>query len=125
MHIHEPREEVVDGEIDAEAVVGHQQADVSALPLGGVLDGEGVAAQAIELRGDFGRRMGRVRARTAIFHSRRDFACRPKSASFVHERIGSPDKRLGWFDKAPHSIMHGTEEEKDRLHREVVAFLKD
>ncbi len=69
-------------------------------------------------------RMADVTSPTAIFHSKRDFACKPKSARYVHDRIGSEEKSISWFDKAPHSIMHGTDEEKARLHEEVTAFLK-
>jgi carboxylesterase len=69
-------------------------------------------------------RLGRVTARTALFHSKADFACKPKSAQFVYDRIGSADKRLVWFDRATHSIMHGTEEERSRLLAEVTSVLR-
>lgn len=70
------------------------------------------------------RRLDRVTARTAVFHSKRDFVCKPRSGRFIYDHIASNEKHLHWYEKAPHSIMHGTEEEKERLHGQVVAFLR-
>jgi esterase/lipase len=50
-------------------------------------------------------------------------ASRPKSATYVYDHLGSEDRRLVWMGEAPHGLMHGSEDEKAILHREIVEFL--
>jgi carboxylesterase len=68
-------------------------------------------------------RLGEVRTPSLIVHSRRDVACRPRSAEFIYEALGSAEKRLVWLENAPHGLMHGSEQDKAVLHNEVVSFL--
>lgn len=70
-------------------------------------------------------RLGEVKVPTLVLHSRRDPASRPKGAQHVYDHLGSPEKRLVWFEQAPHGLMHGSEEDKAVLHQEIVAFLSN
>lgn len=68
-------------------------------------------------------RLGEVKVPTLVLHSRRDPASRARGAQYVYDHLGSRRKRLVWFEHAPHGLMHGSEEDKAVLHREVAAFL--
>ncbi len=72
-----------------------------------------------ELKGRF----ANVRTPTLLLHSKRDPASRPVGAQHIYDRLGSEEKRLVWRERAPHGIMHGSEEDKAVLHRELVEFL--
>jgi len=68
-------------------------------------------------------RLGEVRTPTLIVHSARDMASKPRGAQYIYEHLGSSDKRLVWLSRAPHGLMHGSEDDKAVLHREIVEFL--
>lgn len=68
-------------------------------------------------------RLGEVKVPALLLHSRRDPASRAKGAQYVYDHLGSEEKRLVWFEQAPHGLMHGSEEDKAVLHSEIVSFL--
>lgn len=77
----------------------------------------------VELSWDVQKRLELVRAPALIFHSRRDIAARPRGARTVFNRLGSDWRRLVWLHKVRHGLMHGPEEERQVLHRELRRFL--
>ena len=70
-------------------------------------------------------RLGELNIPMLLLHSRRDPASRARGVQYIYDRLGSADKRLVWFEKAPHGLMHGSEEDKVVLHREIVTFLNN
>jgi carboxylesterase len=68
-------------------------------------------------------RLGDVNVPTLIIHSKKDVASRPKGAQQLFDGLGTEEKRLVWFETAPHGLMHGSDTDKTILHHEIVDFL--
>jgi len=68
-------------------------------------------------------RLGDVKVPTLVIHSKKDVASRPTGAQLLYDRLGTEEKRLVWFESAPHGLMHGSDEDKAILHHEIVDFL--
>ena len=79
----------------------------------------------VELVSEVKGRIGQVKAPALIIHSTSDVAAKPRSARFICENIGSRLVKTLWLERAPHGVMHGSEEHKDLIHKEVLEFLRD
>lgn len=77
----------------------------------------------VELSWDVQKHLRDVKAPALIFHSRRDIAARPRGARRVFRQLGAPWRRLVWLHRTRHGIMHGSDEERDVLRRELRRFL--
>jgi carboxylesterase len=65
------------------------------------------------------RELPRIMAPALIMHGRHDRSVDPANAPFIYERIGSPDKRLIWWERSGHAIT------VDLEHDSVFATLLD
>jgi carboxylesterase len=77
----------------------------------------------VELSWDVRKRLKDVKSPTLIFHSRRDIAARPRGARRVFRQLGTCWRRLVWLHFTRHGIMHGSDEERGVLRRELRRFL--
>jgi carboxylesterase len=68
-------------------------------------------------------RLNEVRVPTLVVHSMKDVASKPRGAQDLYDRLGSDRKRLVWLAKAPHGVMHGSDDDKSVLHHEITSFL--
>lgn len=68
-------------------------------------------------------RLGEVKVPTLVVHSKKDVASRPRGVQILYDHLGSEEKRLVWFERAPHGLMHGSDTDKAVLHHEIVDFL--
>ncbi len=69
--------------------------------------------------------IGEVKSPALVIHSTSDIAAKPRSARFICENIGSRLVRMLWLERASHGVMHGSQEHKDLIHKEVVEFLRN
>ncbi len=79
----------------------------------------------VELVAELKGSIGDVKSPALVIHSTTDVAAKPRSATFICENIGSRLVKMLWVERAPHGMMHGSDEHKDLIHKEVVEFLSD
>jgi carboxylesterase len=77
----------------------------------------------VDLAHDNISRLSEVRTPTLVIHSAKDVASKPRGAQDLYNRLGTQQKRIVWLTKAPHGVMHGSEDDKAILHSEIVSFL--
>ena len=79
----------------------------------------------VELVAEVKRCIGKVRSPVLVIHSTSDVAAKPRSARFICENIGSRLVKMLWLERVTHGVMHGSDEQKDLIHKELVEFLRD
>jgi carboxylesterase len=77
----------------------------------------------VELSWDVQKRLRAITAPTLMFHSRRDIAARPRGARRIFRQLGASWRRLVWLHRTRHGVMHGSDEEREVLRRELRRFL--
>lgn len=77
----------------------------------------------VDLAKDLKPSLENIGAPTLFLHSRRDPASRAKGVEYNFEHIGSEQKRMVWFERAPHGIMHGSMDDRAILRQEIASFL--
>jgi carboxylesterase len=77
----------------------------------------------VELSWEVQKRLREVKTPALILHSRRDIAARPRGARRIFRQLGAPWRRLVWLHRTRHGIMHGSDEERRVLRRELRRFL--
>ncbi|MEA2499521.1 MAG: carboxylesterase [Actinomycetota bacterium] len=60
---------------------------------------------------------------TLVMHARQDHTVHPSNAQYIHDRIGSTDKELVWFDRSYHVIT--VDYEKDQVFERTFNFIKE
>ena len=78
---------------------------------------------AVDLAREIRPHLAEVKTPTLVVHSSADPASRPRGAQYIYDHLGSNEKRLVWLEDAPHGLMHGSDEDKAVIHRELVEFL--
>jgi carboxylesterase len=63
----------------------------------------------------------RVQAPLLVIHSRKDRVIKPQSAEIIHQRAGSGDKRLRWFEVSGHEMLQDCE--ADTVVTEIEQFI--
>jgi carboxylesterase len=79
----------------------------------------------VDLAREIRPRLDEVKTPTLVVHSKCDPASRPRGAQYIYDHLGTDRKRLVWLEDAPHGLMHGSEEDKAVIHRELVEFLSN
>ena len=67
--------------------------------------------------------LSRVSAPALVVQSLTDETVRPKSASYIYDRLGSPFKRLVWLERSAHVAT--LDSERHRLAQEVLSHMRD
>lgn len=57
------------------------------------------------------RRLGEIRVPAVVLHSKKDQIIHPISAKLLEERLGSPEKRVIWFERSGHEMLQDLESE--------------
>lgn len=68
------------------------------------------------------RMLPRITAPIFVAHSRRDRVIRPHSSQIVHDRVGSTDKQLVWFERSGHALLDDCDASEVLTH--VQGFLQ-
>jgi carboxylesterase len=79
------------------------------------------ALSAVKLIDELGSQLSRIQTPTLIIQGRRDTVVEPAKASWLHETLGSADKKLVYLDQSEHLLA--LDSQRDQLISETLAFL--
>ncbi len=67
--------------------------------------------------------LDKVKIPTLIIHANTDFVVSPKSATYIHQNIGSFHKEIYWFGSNHHVVMN--DEKRDQLFERIYKFIEE